>query len=224
MNDNSKGILKTIGLGFVLVLLTILYVWWGRYLNEHFAGTFDVYGLPSKFYRTGWFLLIDAWEIWVIPTLFLLIVGLGLEHWFRHVHTYSESFSKHRRVLEAMREKQIMELASQKAKNKMSFSHALELEALKQQVGILKGKYLEERQRSEQVVRDADEAIEKARKQVPSPVAIMPTPPSNAHNEAIISSLRAENKKHLKQIADLQDDLDQSNALIEKLLEGQGEE
>lgn len=221
MNDNSKGILKTIGLGLVLVLLTIIYVWWGHYLHRHFAGAFDEYGLPSKFFRTGWFLLIDAWEIWVIPTLFLLIVGLGLEHWFLHVHTYSESFSKHRKVLEAMREKQIMELASQKAKNKMSFSHALELEALKQQVGILKGKYLEERQRAEQAVRDADEAIQKASRQSPLSVVAAPALPSNAHNEAIISSLRAENKKHLKQIADLQEDLDQSNALIEKLLEGQ---
>lgn len=224
MNDNSKGILKTMGLGLVLVLLTIVYVWWGHYLNRHFAGTFDEYGLPSKFFRTGWFLLIDAWGIWVIPTLFLLMVGLGIEYWSRHVHTYSESFSKHRRVLEAMREKQIMELASQKAKNKMSFSHALELEALKQQVGILKGKYLEERQRAEQAVRDADEAIVKARKQVTPPVVAKHTPPSNAHNDAIISSLRAENKKQLKQISSLQEDLDQSNALIEKLLEGQGEE
>jgi len=222
MNDNIKSLLKTIGVGCILVILTILYVWWRHYLSDHFAGEFDAYGLPSKMFRSGWFLLVDAWELWVIPTLIFLIIGLSVEYWCRHILPESSHHaSTHEN--DELKEKEMLVVAEKKAHQNISFSHALEIEALKQQVEILKKKYLEERQHAEQTLRDADEMLEKAKRATPvMPSSAAPTSaPSNAHSEAVITSLRAENKKLQQQVTDLQEDLDQSNALIEKLLEEQ---
>lgn len=230
MNSNNN-ILKIIALAVVLIILTIGFVIWEDYLRDHFVGAFDQYGLPSQFFRTGLPLMIDAWPIWVIPSVLLVIITITIEQVFFHF-----SNIKKQKIAEENIKKTAI-IAETKGKNQIEFNRALEIEGLKQQVDILKQKYFEEHRKSQDVARIIEEAnlqMQIAQKEAAEAKATAAAlsakstktataqAPSNAHNEAVITSLKADNKKLQKQIAELQDDLEQSNALIEKLLETQG--
>jgi hypothetical protein len=231
MNFNKKT-RQIIALAVVLIILTIGFAAWQDYLNEHFVGTFDQYGLPSQFFRTGWPLIIDAWPIWLIPSVLLVLIVQTIDRVLRH---FIEA--KRNTIAESNAEKTAT-ITGGKEKNQIEFHRAIEIESLKQQVEILKHKYFEEHRKSQDATRNIEEAVlalhlaqkETAEAKAVAQAAVFAAPspakttqaPSNAHNEAVITSLKADNKKLQKQIAELQEDLEQSNALIEKLLESQG--
>lgn len=216
---------KLIIVAIILALHTVLYVLWRHYLSDHFLGSFDEYGIPSNIFHTGWGIMLSEWPLWLVPTLY----GVVLFNLIGYTITgYLRSKKDKTRFLNEQKNQKTEEI---KAKNQMDFKHALELEELKQQVDILKHKYFEEHHKAEEANRTAEqmsEELEMAKKAA----AKIPTPPkaevkkalpaTNAHNEAVIATLKADNKKLVKQIDELQEDLEQSNALIEKLLETQG--
>lgn len=230
--NHFNNALKFSAIIVVLIILTFGYVLWERYLGNHFVGMFDEYGLPSRIFRTGWPLLLDAWPLWFIPTLFILVLVQCGEY------IAQRFINAKRKAATASEIKKISTAIESKEKMQIDFTRALEIEGLKQQVDILKKKYFEEHQKSQEIMRDAEEtsiALQTAQKKAAEAVAAAaaataaqpPTQPrvqapTNAHNEAVISSLKADNKKLQKQITELQEDLEQSNALIEKLLETQG--
>ena len=232
MNYFNNNTFKIIALAIVLVILTIGFAAWEDYLNDHFVGTFDQYGLPSQFFRTGWPLIIDAWPFWLIPSVLLVLLVQTIERALRHFMG-----AKNKKTEEANAQKTAA-IINAKEKNHIEFNRALEIESLKQQVEILKHKYFEEHRKSQDSTRNIEEAVlamHLAKKEASEAkalaqaavfknptVAKAPPAPTNAHNEAVITSLKADNKKLQKQIAELQEDLEQSNALIEKLLETQG--
>lgn len=223
MNYLNKNTLKIVALGFILVLLTMGFVLWGHYLNNHFVGAFDEYGLPSKFFRVGWPLMIDAWPLWFFPSLFFVLIAQTAKWVLQYLLASKEKDTK-------------AQNAGISEKSHVEFHRALEVEGLKQQVDILKHKYFEEHHKSQELAQHIEEstlAVQLAQKEATEAKAIAAaaqksssgtaTPqPSNAHNEAIITTLKADNKKLQRQIMELQEDLEQSNALIEKLLETQG--
>lgn len=228
MNYSTNNISKIIALAVVLIILILGFVLWEDYLRDHFVGAFDQYGLPSKFFRTGLPLMIDAWPIWVIPSVLLVLLAVTVERIFQHF-----SDEKKQQLTKDHENKAAM-IAEAKGKNQIEFNRALEIEGLKQQVEILKQKYFEEHRKSQDVARIIEEATlqtQLAQKEASEAKAIAAasskstkttiSAPSNAHNEAVITSLKADNKKLQRQIAELQEDLEQSNALIEKLLETQ---
>lgn len=45
---------------------------WSLYLNRHFLAGIDQLGVFYRASRGGWYLLLDAWPLWVIPNLFVL--------------------------------------------------------------------------------------------------------------------------------------------------------
>jgi hypothetical protein len=227
MNYSTNNISKIIALAVVLIILIVGFVLWEDYLRDHFVGAFDQYGLPSQFFRTGLPLMIDAWPIWVIPSVLLVLLVVTIERVFQH---FSEI---NKQKLAKENEHQTVIIAETKGKNQIEFNRALEIEALKQQVEILKQKYFEEHRKSQDVARTIEEATlltQLAQKEAAEAKAAaasnksaktLTSAPSNAHNEAVITSLKADNKKLQRQITELQEDLEQSNALIEKLLETQ---
>ncbi len=228
--NNLKKLHTVFQLLIVLAILFLVifgYIVWGRYLNNHFLGSFDQYGTPNNIFETGWDIMSHGWPLWVIPTLFFLVIVELIEFLARgYVEAQKEDDQK-------STEQQTQKITKIKEKSQMDFTHALEIEQLKQQVDILKHKYFEEHQKTQESARNIEEmsialeAAQKAAAAVPPPPPVEPrktTAPvaTNAHNEVVITSLKAENKKLLKQVAELQEDLEQSNALIEKLLETQG--
>ncbi len=231
MNYFNTNISKIIALAIVLIILTIGFVLWEDYLRDHFVGAFDQYGLPSRFFRTGLPLMIDAWPIWVLPSALVLILALTIEQVIRHF-----TDAKKEQIASESAHKSAV-IAETKGKNQIEFNRALEIEGLKQQVDILKQKYFEAHRKSQNVEQTIEEAqlqvqiAQKEAAEAKATVAALSTThpakayqpaPTNAHHEAVITSLKADNKKLQKQITELQEDLEQSNALIEKLLETQG--
>lgn len=64
---------------------------WIFYLNRHFLAGIDPFGVPFRASRSGWFLLIDAWLLWLVPAVLLgLLTGIG--EWFvlHFLHKRSE--------------------------------------------------------------------------------------------------------------------------------------
>ncbi|NKB46772.1 MAG: hypothetical protein GKR77_03200 [Legionellales bacterium] len=73
----------------LMIGITAGFYFWHMYLIQHFVGRFDVYGLPTELYRSGLYLLIDAWPIWVFPTA-LVIGGSFIWLWqFKREHLAS---------------------------------------------------------------------------------------------------------------------------------------
>jgi hypothetical protein len=62
------------GLLTLVIWLTAGFYFWRLYLLNHFAGRFDAFGLPTELYRSGLYLLIDAWPIWFFPTSVAIII------------------------------------------------------------------------------------------------------------------------------------------------------
>ena len=232
MNNFNNNAFKIIALGVILAFLTAGFVFWQNYLYDHFMGTFDAYGLPSQSFRTGWPLMIDAWPFWFFPSL-LMIILVQVSLWV----IQQTSKSKQQKEQEE-NSKKTTAINAVKEKSNIEFNRALEIEGLKQQVEILKHKYFEEHHKLQEIMRNTEEStlsLQLAQKEAAEAKAAAEralskaktsaspsSSPSNAHNEAVITSLKAENKKLQKQVAELQEDLEQSNALIEKLLETQG--
>ena len=199
----------------IIIALTTGYILWGNYLETHFVGTFDQYGLPSKLFRSGWALMLDAWPLWLFPAVFISILVRASEIMFRRYFLELSKADLAKLEIEKTEQTKIIHTHEKKEHD---FNHALEIETLKQQVNILKTKYIEEHNRAEEAIRTAEEATERAEEATeaipPPPIVKMLQAPVNTQNEALIISLQ-------KKIKTLQEDLEQSNALIEKLLETQ---
>lgn len=219
--NNISNPLKIVLLSVILVLSILGYILWGRYLDNHFVGTFDSDGLPSIFTHTGWLLMLDAWPLWLIPSLFILLLTQIAGVFIRHL------LGTQKNQTSQIEQQKTQMLNQVKEKSQMDFTRALEVEELKQQVDILKHKYFEEHKKAEEALRNAEEvsialeSAQKANKAQPRPAVSAQSSADSAHNEILISSLKVDNKKLQKQVAELQEDLEQSNALIEKLLETQ---
>lgn len=203
---------KTLPLVIMAILLLIVaYVLWSNYLDSHFIGTFDQYGLPVQFSQTGWSLLFIAWPLWAIPLMViqaLIYIGRLVFSCWKHTPISPEP------------EKPPISTPPLHHLNENDFSRALEIETLKFQFDTIKKKYFEEHKKMEETLLMAKKAKGKKSTNSSKSPEIMSTNAnhSSAHYEAIITSLKAENKKSLKQIAVLKEDLEQSHSLIEKLL------
>jgi hypothetical protein len=216
---------KLLLVSVILILLTIAFAMWGYYLNHHFVGSFDEYGIPSEIFHSGWDIGTQEWPVWVIPSFFFLaLFALAFFLISDYLSTKIPKQDTHKA------EETIVKITEAK---QLNFTRALELEELKQQVDILKHKYFEEHHKVEEANRNVEQmniALAVAQKETAAALTAVPkkteekkTPViTNAHNEAVISSLKADNRKLHKQITELQEDLEQSNALIEKLLETRG--
>lgn len=55
---------------------------WEGYLNHHIIARFDHTGTPTHLSRSGWWLLIDAWPLWVLPTGLTLAASLSALIWY----------------------------------------------------------------------------------------------------------------------------------------------
>lgn len=227
---NLNDILRIAIVVAILALLSVGYTLWTHYLDSHFVGTFDTDGLPTAFFHTGWPLMLDAWELWLVPSIFILIIA-ELSH-----YAYQSFYKKPLQttvVSPTISPQHTAHPHIEVQQNSLDFEHSLEIETLKQQITIIKAKYFEEHKRAEQAIYEKEEALfklESMPKSMPQQAIGHPTTaaqassaPSVAHFKTEISSLKADNKKLLKQITGLQDDLEQSNALIEKLLEVQSD-
>lgn len=222
---NLDDILRIAVVVAILALISVGYTLWIHYLDSHFVGTFDVDGLPSTFFRTGWPLMLDAWELWLVPSIFILVIAELSRY------AYQCFYKKPSQATAISSPQPTTHPHIEIQQNSLDFEHSLEIETLKQQNVIIKAKYFEEHKRAEQAIREKEEVLfklESMSKEMPQQTAPIfmqaPPAPSTAHFEAEISSLKAENKKLLKQMTGLQDDLEQSNALIEKLLEVQSDD
>lgn len=76
-------------LAFLLAWLTAAFHFWRLYLYNHFLGSFDMYGLPGHLSRSGWYLLIDAWPLWLVPAIVTLSIAVIVMLVFYYLHTQS---------------------------------------------------------------------------------------------------------------------------------------
>lgn len=49
------------------------------YLAVHFIGQYDSLGIPFRKAGPGWSLLLEAWPLWVMPSVLLMVLVLALE-------------------------------------------------------------------------------------------------------------------------------------------------
>lgn len=87
----TKNISHTVYIVLAAMLIgwiTAAFHFWEQYLLSHFIGEFDAFGLPSNFSRTGFSLLLDGWQLWLIPALLLSLLVCILTYLAAH-HTPS---------------------------------------------------------------------------------------------------------------------------------------
>lgn len=77
-------------LSAVVVSCAAGYDTWNYYLKQHFLAGIDQLGVPFHASRSGWFLLIDAWPLWVIPSLILVVIT-GLALWYLQKSIYKST-------------------------------------------------------------------------------------------------------------------------------------
>jgi hypothetical protein len=65
----------------LVIWITAGFYFWRLYLLYHFVGRFDAFGLPTELYRSGLYILIDAWPIWFFPTSVAIIVTIAWCLW-----------------------------------------------------------------------------------------------------------------------------------------------
>lgn len=54
---------------------------WNYYLAKHFLAGIDQLGVPYRASRSGWYLLIDTWPLWLVPSV-LISLSLGMSLWY----------------------------------------------------------------------------------------------------------------------------------------------
>jgi len=96
---------------------------WDYYLNQHFLAGIDQLGVPFRDSRTGWFLLKDAWPLWVIPSFFLVCI-VGAVLWYTQKRIYKNSMLVATAAIDKPK-RMVLGLSSEMV------AHQLELDALK---------------------------------------------------------------------------------------------
>lgn len=121
---NFRHTLYIVLLAFTIGWATVAFHFWEQYLITHFVGEFDPFGLPSNFSRSGFALILDAWILWLAPTL---IIGML-------VFTITYLATRHTSVVkeEQLEQKLIHGLDSKDVANQ------LEVQQLKRQITLLK--------------------------------------------------------------------------------------
>lgn len=69
--DSRK--LKLTFVTLFVIWLASGYYFWEKYLNEHYLGSYDQYGLPIQLSNPGYDLVYHAWFLWAFPLITLFI-------------------------------------------------------------------------------------------------------------------------------------------------------
>lgn len=75
LTENTRYTFIVAILAFLVAWLTAGFHFWEVYIHNHFIGNYDRYGLPTNFSRSGWYLLIDAWPLWLLPSITTLLIA-----------------------------------------------------------------------------------------------------------------------------------------------------
>jgi len=71
---------------------------WVEYLEEHFIGQYDDFGVPTNFSDPGLSVLISGWPIWIVPTLTVLfsvfLLGWLIKYIIQLIKTKREGHPK----------------------------------------------------------------------------------------------------------------------------------
>jgi len=135
---NAKHAFKVGLIALAVSWLTVGIHFWEIYLSNHFMGAFNQYGLPSKTFRTGWLLMVDAWVLWVIPAFVILLVFILLQILLKRIF----------RSINQSPEKTITSPQINTLEN-TDLMHELEIQELNQQIETLKQKYREQRRQNQ---------------------------------------------------------------------------
>lgn len=119
---------------FFLAWGTAGFHFWETYLYNHFIGGFNEFGLPDNYSDTGWGLMIDAWPLWLIPTILAVVLSLIISYFYREYRSSSTPIDED----EETDQQPVMTGISSSG-----LAHQLEIQKLKQQVEIAKEKYQE---------------------------------------------------------------------------------
>lgn len=120
---------------------------WETYLGRHFIGGYDQYGLPSTFSRSGWYLLIDASPLWLIPALTLTLISLL-------AYRYLKPATK--RVTATPKAQLIQGNTSREV------SQQLQIEQLQQQTARLEEKLIHEKKRMQEYIHYLEDDLQRA--------------------------------------------------------------
>lgn len=132
----SRGNWRTT-LGFtVLAVIVILFAAgfdaWREFLRIHFVGEYDKLGIPFRRAGPGWSILLEAWPLWVVPTLFAAVLALVIDWVARHFHK-----PKPEKNLEAAHEPAI----SVPIAPLQTVNYQLEADTLKQELALTQEKF-----------------------------------------------------------------------------------
>ncbi len=198
VTHRTQFAIKLGGISLLVAWATTGFHFWEVFLHNHFVGGFNTYGLPANFSRTGWHLLIDAWPLWLIPTVFAIIIATAA------IFTWQAwQFSQ---LIKYPATNETKEKAKKKLKGKTTSSHMLrkiDVIKLEQQVTYLKEKLKEQKQgRGKQ-----NEGSEKSH--------------MLTELKQQVKKLKGRNTELERKTTTLNTDLKQAKTLIEQLLEEQ---
>lgn len=201
--DQLKA-LFTAAVGALLTSVLMLIHYFDVYLNNHFVATFDETGLPTDFTRSGFSLLIDAWPIWLVPSLLIAAILLVGFYWHQ-IQTRifpSKIVSKSPDNLGEYIEDQAISSRIPNSKNVVA--DKLEIEKLKHKLAVAEEKFrvIKDQQSSKgRSSKAADKYIEELRQA-----------------RLDLGKERKEAEVLRQQIKNHEEDLDRANSLIDRLL------
>ena len=130
---NHKSAARILLIGMLAASMTAGYHFWKVYLGNHFVGSFNEYGVPTIFTRSGWPLMLDAWVLWGVPSIFFSILSnLALWQVVRWIQDRRD------KALERLKEATPSLPALE-----MDIQAQLDIQRLKQQLAIVTQKYQE---------------------------------------------------------------------------------
>lgn len=201
---DKKKALATAGIGTMLVAVLIMIHYFDLYLNNHFVATFDETGLPTDFTRSGPYLLLDAWPIWLVPSL---LIGLALSASFYWHHLQMRFFPKQRRS--AIKKELGEYIEDQKVSKSLPetrdmVADKLEIEKLKHKLAVAEEKFRVVKEQQGGPLRSnkaADKYVEELRQ------ARLELGKERKATEAL-----------KQQVQNQEEDLERANSLIDRLL------
>jgi hypothetical protein len=83
---NWRTTLGFTALAVIVILFAAGFDAWREFLRIHFVGEYDKLGIPFRRAGPGWSILLEAWPLWVVPTLFAAVLALVIDWVARHFH------------------------------------------------------------------------------------------------------------------------------------------
>ena len=80
------------------------------YFTNHFIGSYNRYGLPTHFSKPGWWLFLVGWPIWVLPTVFFVVVTNALSWIYLTVIRTKRQLDKGKNSQDIVRQMELQKL------------------------------------------------------------------------------------------------------------------